>query len=399
MTSLPVARIAGQESYLLTTRSVELAITVNGGHLAPVMFYPGTSHPVRPYAIAPWAEEPTAASTPPVLATLRGDFFCSAFGANEEPHRGQRLPLHGETANNQWEGIAQGETKAGAWMQLGMDLPLQGGRCEATTALLAEHSIVYQRHDFSGLTGPINPGHHATLALPDVPGAARLSFSNLKFAHTYLEPLEHAPTVGASLLAPNTEIKDLCSVLCSDSSMTDLTRYPARRGYEDLAIVCADANLPFAWSAMTVPEEGYAWVALRNPTQLASTLLWFSNGGRYYPPWNGRHVNVVGIEDMTGFFHVGLAASCRPNLLNEHGVKTYLDAGADGRLSIPYIQGVVRIRPHFDCVVDVVPVRGGVVLYADSGSFAFARCDLDFLRTGQLPGLQLPSLRSRIPDL
>jgi hypothetical protein len=387
MTSLPAARIAGQDCFLLTTRSVELGITMTGGHMAPVKFFPDTPHPVFPYAIAPWAEEPISASIPPVLAALRGDFFCSAFGGNEEPHRGKRLPVHGETANNRWEGIERGETKAGVWMRLGMNLPLQGGRCEATTTLLHEHSVIYQRHDFSGLIGPINPGHHATLALPDIFSAGRLSFSRPSFAHTSPEPLESAATHGASALAPNTEIKDLRSVLCVDSTTADLTRYPARRGFEDLAIVCADPKLPFAWSAVTVPRDGYAWFALRNPTQLASTVLWFSNGGRRYPPWNGRHVNVLGVEDMTGFFHVGLAASCRPNLLSEHGVRTYLEPGSDGGLAIPYIQGVARVPPDFDCVVHIEsgPGMDEIVLHAESGVAAVTRCYLDFLRTGLIP--------------
>jgi hypothetical protein len=384
-----VGQVAGQESFLLSTRSVELAVTVVGGHLAPVTFFPGSARPVLPYAIAPWAEEPIPTGTPPVLATLRGDFFCSAFGANEEPVRDQRLPLHGETANDRWEWLEGGECGAGAWMRLGMDLPLQGGRCEATTALLVEHSVIYQRHDFSGLTGRINPGHHATLSLPDTFWAGRLSFSRIRFAHTSPEPLESVSTRGASALAPNVEIKDVTSVRCADGSVADLTRYPDRRGFEDIAIVCADPKVPLAWSAVTVPQKGYLWFAMRNPTQLASTLLWFSNGGRRYPPWNGRHLNVLGIEDMTGFFHIGLATSCRPNLLNEHGVPTALEPGPEGRLSVPYIQGVARIPPDFDCLVHIEPGPGTheIVLHAESGRVVVMKCCLDFLRMGRLEGL------------
>jgi hypothetical protein len=70
MPSVPETLIAGQDCFLLTSRSVELAITMTGGHLAPVKFFPGSSHPVHLYAIALWAEEPISASTPPVPATL-----------------------------------------------------------------------------------------------------------------------------------------------------------------------------------------------------------------------------------------------------------------------------------------------------------------------------------------
>jgi hypothetical protein len=58
-------------------------------------------------------------------------------------------------------------------LRLGVELSLQDGSCEATTALMNDESGIYQRHDLGGLTGPINPGHHATLAFPDVEGAGR----------------------------------------------------------------------------------------------------------------------------------------------------------------------------------------------------------------------------------
>ena len=68
--------------------------------LGPVAFFPQDPVPIRPYAIAPWAEESLPADTPPLIAALRGDFFCSAFGANDEAIRGCRLPLHGSSVGS-----------------------------------------------------------------------------------------------------------------------------------------------------------------------------------------------------------------------------------------------------------------------------------------------------------
>lgn len=388
----PTARIAGQESYPLTSRSVELALTRLGGHLAPVTFFPGTSAAIRPYAIAPWAEEPMPAGIPPILQVLRGDFFCSAFGANAEEVRGRRLPPHGETANDLWHGVGRGETASGCWMHLGMDLPQQGGRCESITALLHDHSVIYQRHDLKGLAGPVNPGHHATLAFPDRKRAGRLSFSRFAFARTYFELTERQETGGRSCFKPDVEITDLQAVPCADGSTTDLTAYPARSGFEDVAILCADPTLDLGWSAVTFPEHRFVWFALRNPHDLTCTLLWFSNGGRDYAPWNGRHVNVIGVEDMTGFFHVGLAASCRPNTLTARGIRNCLQADANGSLSIPYIQAVARIPEGFDRVaaIEKEPNGSGVRITASSGRVALVPCDLDFLRSGQLSQMPLP---------
>lgn len=382
-------RIRGQDSYLLKTQSVSLALTVHGAHLAPVTFFPEEPFPINPYAIAPWAEESLPDNTPQVIASLRGDWFCSAFGANTDTDAPQKLPLHGETANSAWQLLETGETRAGCWLRLGVDLPLQGGRCQGTTALLNDHSVIYQRHDLTGLTGPCSPGHHATLALPNVEGAGRLSFSRLALAHTWFEPIERPENQGYSYLQPGVEIKDLRAAPCSDGSATDLLRYPARRGYEDIVLICADPTLPLAWSAITVPEQGFVWFALRNPKQLASTLLWFSNGGRHYAPWSGRHLNVLGVEDITAFFHIGLNSSCRTNMLNERGIPTCLNPDAAGSLSIPYIQGVARIPAEFDEVLDVEPQPGqaGILLRAKSAVVVEVSCRIDFLRTGLLPEL------------
>ena len=64
---------------------------------------------------------------------------------------------------------------------------------------------------------------------------------------------------------------------------------------------------------MTFPAERFVWFALKDPRILRKTVLWISNGGRHYPPWNGRHINVMGLEEVTAYFHLGLADSARKN--------------------------------------------------------------------------------------
>jgi hypothetical protein len=386
----PMARIRGQESFLLRSPTVELAITRLGGMLAPITFFPQDPDRIHPYAIAPWAEEALPAGIPAMLRALRGDWFCSAFGENAGPDGGYNLPPHGETANGEWYAIAGNETAHGTWLRLGIDLPKQAAHCESTTTLLQSHSVIYQRHDLSGLKGPCNPGHHATLQFPDRAGAGRLSFSRLIHAQTYIEPTELPVNRGYSCLEPDQVISDLASVHCVDGSTTDLSRFPARRGFEDIAILCADPSLEFAWSAVTFPQEGYVWFALRDPKQLASTLLWFSNGGRHFPPWNGRHVNVMGIEDITGFFHVGIEASYRANALSARGVRTSLEPNADGRISIPYIQGVARIPADFDRVASIQrqPEGDTISITAETGASVRTPCCVEFLVDGDPAGLE-----------
>ena len=386
MVEIKTVTLYGRPSYVLESREVRAAVTQVAGMLAPVIYYRDT-HPIQPYAIAPWAEENLDEKVT-CLRVLRGDFMCSAFGGNERPFQGKRLPVHGETANNAWDFLALDRTAEGVLLRLSMEMPVQNGKCEKQVALLDGHSVVYQRHDFSEIEGSINPGHHATLQFPDSPGAGVLSFSSILTAHTYIHPTERPEDRGYSWLKPNAEVADLNAVPCIDGDFTDVTSYPARRGYEDIMIVCSPAGEDIAWVAVTFSSEGYVWFALRDPKLLPSTLLWMSNGGRHYPPWNGRHINVMGVENICGFFHEGLASSSEENLLNKKGVRTCHILKRDETLRIPYIQGVARIGKDFDRVKAIeMDEKGKIRLVAHSGAMEEISCDWEFIHSGRLRNL------------
>ena len=36
--------------------------------------------------------------------------------------------------------------------------------------------------------------------------------------------------------------------------------YPARRGFDDIAILCTHPDVEFGWSAVTFPEERFVWL-------------------------------------------------------------------------------------------------------------------------------------------
>lgn len=380
-----VATILGQPSYLLRTSSVELAITQLGAMIGPVTFEPASRN-VQPYAIAPWALEAPFAGHDPFMHALRGDFMCSSFGDNEEPFEGRRIPAHGDSVHATWTPLHSMSSERGVSLRVACALPSQGGRCELTTALVANQTLVYQRHDFSGIEGPINPGHHAMLKFPSRKGAGIVSFSPFVFAQTAIDAFSDGSM--RSSLADGAVISDLRSVACRDGSRTDLTRFPARDGCDDAAIVCADPSLPFAWSAVTFSEPGYVWFSLRNPRLLPSTLLWFSNGGGMAPPWNARHRGVLGLEDVIAYFGRGLAASAADNDLNARGIPTALWLDRDTALRIPYIQGVAWIPRNFDRVTAIEtldPQR--LRIRSASGCEVTVECFIGFLDSGLLEGL------------
>ena len=164
----------------------------------------------------------------------------------------------------------------------------------------------------------------------------------------------------------------------------EVSIYPARRGYEDLVMLVADDTLPFAWSAVTFPAQRYAWFAIRDPRVLRETVLWMSNGGRHYHPWSSRHVNVMGIEDVTSYFHHGYADSVRANPIARRGYPTCLKLNARRPLSVNYITAVASIPRGFDRVKSISAARDkhSVTLTSFSGKRVTTPLDLGFLKDG-----------------
>jgi hypothetical protein len=175
---------------------------------------------------------------------------------------------------------------------------------------------------------------------------------------------------------------------CKDGTIIDASLFPSHSATDDVLLVCADPRNEFSWSAAVFADAGYAWLSLRNTADLPSTLVWQSNGGLATPPWNSRHVGVLGLEDVMGYFSLGLAESAVENELNRRGVATCRRVMTGEVLRIPYIQGLVRLPPHVDRIVAVRQESAGkLVLAAANGSEFSAACCWEFLRDGLIPEL------------
>jgi hypothetical protein len=369
--------VHGQPGWSFRSSHVHANLTRLGGHLGPVSFR--LAHRlVSPFSIAPWAEEKLAPDTPPLLRALRGDFFCAPFGGNGNAWRGEVHPPHGEAANGIW-GLAAFERFADRLtLHASLRTTVRKGRVDKFITLIEGHAAIYQRHLLTG-KGPMSVGHHAMLKFSDTPGSGIVSTSRFSAAQVLPEPFERPENRGYQALKPGVAIRALERVPLLNGDTTDISRFPARRGFDDLVMLTADERLPFAWTAVTFPRERYAYFALRDPRILRHTLLWMSNGGRHYPPWNGRHTSVMGIEDTTSYFHLGLAESVKPNPLNRRGIPTSITLSAKAPLAVNYIMGVAAIPAGFDRVKSIRAVSDGIELLADSGSRVRALLEIGFL--------------------
>ena len=76
-----IKNVANRPAYILRNANVELAVTRDGAHMAPVNFYRDTGKPVQPYLVSAWqGEKPFPKCQHKVEELLRGDFFCLPFG-------------------------------------------------------------------------------------------------------------------------------------------------------------------------------------------------------------------------------------------------------------------------------------------------------------------------------
>ena len=373
-----VKSVAGQPSWVIGSTTTQACITRVGGHLGPVTFTLAGKK-IAPLSVAPWATEKLPKSAPNLMRVLRGDFFCMPFGGNARAYRGEVYPAHGETAHNAWTLENYLRTEGGTSIHLSLKTKIRKAQVDKIVTLRDGHTAVYQEHAIWGMKGKMSMGHHAMLKFPDRPGSGLVATSRMLFGQVYPAAFELPENGGYQSLVPGAEFDTLEKVPTVFGGTADLSRYPARRGFEDIVLMGSDPKLPFAWTAVTFPKERFVWFALKDPRILPCALFWISNGGRHYAPWSSRHVNVMGLEEICSYFHAGLAESAEPNGLNERGIGTTHTLDPQTPFHVPYIMAVAKIPAGFDHVADIEQTEEGVVLSSRSGKQARTGLDLSFL--------------------
>ena len=352
-----ITYVHGEASFHLSTPELDLDVTRRGGHMAPVVFHLPTGD-VSPYALAPWrpAEYP---EIPPLLAVLRGDFFCLPFGGQVTG------PPHGDTANAEWTEISRGEGS----LRLVMDTTDSGARVWKTIATRPGHHALYLEHEISNLEGDFSYGTHPILDFTGLAdGVGRVSVSPFHWASVCPGPFSNPADGETQALAEGAVFSNLSEVPLATGGTTDLTRYPARQGNDDLVMLChppATAQQPFAWSAVVFEE--FVWISLKNPADFPSTLLWMSNGGRTAPPWNAKHLARMGIEDVCSYFATGVDRS-RLDLMAAHSVATTRNFRKDLTTTLRTIQAVAAVPKGFGAIQSILPhTETAVKLTSESG--------------------------------
>ncbi|PTQ71904.1 hypothetical protein [Celeribacter persicus] len=292
---------------------------------------------------AHWVGTPAAEAAGSVIdAHLAGDFLAAPFGSSDLLDD----PPHGWSANARWHPVVRAEGGACAVMKLALERPVMGARITKELRFCEAHPVLYQRHVISGGQGGLTFAHHPMFRVS--PGD-HIAFSPKRAAvsNDPLEPAHRLAAWGRSA--------DLSAFPAADGGTVDLTRYPDRgdgdTGHEDfVTLVEADIG-GIGWTAVSRLAESDIVVVLKDSRVMPVTMLWISNGGRGYAPWDGRHDGVLGIEDGCAAGAEGHRAALGDNAVAREGVATAFALTAGGSLTLRHAIAVLERPPGWAGVV------------------------------------------------
>ncbi|MGW1419910.1 hypothetical protein ACWAT4_07280 [Bradyrhizobium manausense] len=302
-----------------------------GGMLGNVTFKSG-DRSIKPFYEAPWIG---ASDTfePPLLNHLRSEFPCVPFGV---PHAAESATapwrsslaggtadregkldpsddiLHGYSSISNWELIGQEDGE----IQIGITYPETSPIRRLTRTLRADPdrpAIDFTLTIESREQARRPVGLHPNLALPAVNGAVRLKPGRFLFGVVH----PAGPERGVSRAEPGAFFENLERVPTIGGERESFARLPFAHDTEEILQLCGtDGTITLVCEAAGVRYR-LSW----DSSILPSLLLWISNRGRSYAPWNSRNL-CLGVEPLAAAFDLGSPAALAQNPINEKGVPT-----------------------------------------------------------------------------
>lgn len=304
-----------------------------------------------PLHAAPWRDEPMVQDDPAIPMVnkrLAGDFLCMPFGRDDVGGD----PPHGHTANSPWDLIRADLAEA----HLRLSVPVRGAVVDKLVRITGP--VLYQTHRITGGAGAVSFAHHPMARMAE---GGRLSVSPKRAALT--DPVaQHA---GRNLWALNQTRPDLI-LACEDGTDRDLRIYPAGHAVEDFCLLVEARDARLGWTVLMRNAEDDMLVILKDARLMPVTMLWVSNGGRDFSPWNSRHTGVLGIEDGCAAGGTGLAAALGDTRLTAMGVPTALTLG--GTQVIRHAMVSLPRPPGWAEIAQLALAKGALTLTEPGGA-------------------------------
>ena len=318
---------------------------------------------ITPLHRAPWVgtDEVMPEGTAPHLAVLGGDFFCAPFAA-----RDGSSPLHGWPPNSPWR-VSRAD---GGVLEAELERDVFRARLIKRLKVRDGHPFVYQSHVFEGGEGRVSCANHANVS---VTSGAHIRTSPKRIWETPEQQQEPEPSRGRSSLVCPAQSKNP-TVFPGVDGPVDLTRYPWGDRHEDLVIGIETPEQHFGWTAVSRIGKGDLFLSLRDPRQLPMTILWHSNGGRDYPPWSGRHVGCLGVEEGAAAHMLGVSTE------EDLGGPGAIELG--GRAEVRHVIGAIA-WPTEEPVAEVVADGDALAVTGTDGAFKRVAFDHGFLESAR----------------
>lgn len=321
---------AALSPWLLAWNRGRLAVEPVAAMMGPAEVRLDDGRVISPFAVAPWADEPaSAALSPPLLRRLRGDWLCVPFGLPGKP-RTDLVPewmtgldpalespdpaQHGTGSNEVWS-LERADPHRLA-LRYEPPAPLPIARIERIILVAPDDTTIEVESRVTARHRCELPwGAHPTMRLPEEPGTAEIEFGHGDATvFTYPGVFE----AGVSRVAAARICRGVDAIPMNDGTTMSFRRLPLAQAAEEALLVTRHGGV----ARLTNYAEGYRAIIEWDEETFPALLLWVSNYGRTYAPWNGRH-RALGVEPVCAPFDLGYAHAVNPSSpLRAHGIAT-----------------------------------------------------------------------------
>jgi hypothetical protein len=319
----------------------KIEMHARGGMLGGVELQLG-GRTLKPFYEAPWLGS-AEAQPDGLLGLMRSEFPCVPFGVPYVPEAVApewRAAVattpdaldasddlqHGYGCANHWSLVGQTTDS----IEIAIDYPASSPIRRLERRITVDPArpaldFLLRIHARRAVSRPL--GLHPNFALPPLAGNFRIEPGAFQFGMVH----PGGPEPGVSTALAGATFETLARVPLSWGGSGAFDRLPLDQATEEIFQLCGcDGHVLLADSASGA-QYRLSWDARRLP----SLLLWISNRGRQYSPWNGRNL-CVGVEPVASAFELGCTASLAPNPIQARGVATQLELSPDAPMEIVY---------------------------------------------------------------
>ncbi|MFD1561043.1 hypothetical protein ACFSHT_36270 [Paraburkholderia silviterrae] len=322
-----------------------LDVHAKGGMLSGVTLRSGTRC-VAPFYEAPWLDDGTPEQAG-LLGQLRSEFPCVPFGVPYAPEavvdgwrKSLAAPVDERDASlDESDDLLHGYACVGEWslvrqtdfaIEIALEYPLASSIARLVRVIRADPNgpaIDFSLKVEARRKTRRPMGLHPNLALPSIAGALRIQPGAFRFGVAH----PAGPEPGVSRAAPGAVFEQLDQVPLRAGGTAAFDRLPFAHDTEEIIQLCGiDGSVVLTDDASSVAYR-LTWDA----SVLPSLLLWVSNRGRTYRPWNGRNL-CLGVEPVASAFELGCRPSLSANPINARGIPTAVPVDPGQPVEIAY---------------------------------------------------------------